>query len=377
MNAQATHEPSTAPSFPDLREATLDDYQGIITLEKSQGLNPRSFADWSRLWTTNPAWLELRNSWPIGWVLESEGRIVGTVGNIPLWYHLDGRRILAAAGRAWTTEPAYRTFAPFLMSEFFSQPTPDIIFNTTVNSLAAEPFSAFGSTRVPLGDWQNAAFWITRHRGFAASALRLKRAPAAGLLSFPAGLLLYLKDVLTASRLPSAPPIPIESLTAFDARFDSLWDVLRAVPARLMAQRDRQTLEWHFAGDLASRRLRILAVPAPNGIAAYAILKRKDQPEIGLTRLRLVDWQFAPGRAELAAPLLRRALELCAQEGVHALEHVGCAMPKTELIDRCAPYRRKLPAWSYYWEARDPHLRQRLTDPALWEPSSYDGDSSL
>src|SRR5262249_41935326 len=111
----------------------------------------------------------------------------------------------------------------------------------------------------------------------------------------------------------------------------------------------------------------------------YCILKRTDQPQgmQGLTRMRLVDFQTLEPGANLLPGLLRAALRRCAAEGIHVLEHLGCDLPKMRSFDRFAPYRRKLPAWKYYYKAANPALDDELRKPEVWDPSTFDGDASL
>ena len=58
------------------------------------------------------------------------------------------------------------------------------------------------------------------------------------------------------------------------------------------------------------------------------------------------------------------------------LEHHGCGLAKTRSFDAVAPYRAAKPAWSFYYLPVAPGLATRLADPAAWDPSEYDGDSS-
>ena len=53
------------------------------------------------------------------------------------------------------------------------------------------------------------------------------------------------------------------------------------------------------------------------------------------------------------------------------LEDVGCSLPGVR-----APHQRTLPSWLFYYKA-SPALVQQLADPAVWQPSLFDGDSSL
>jgi hypothetical protein len=93
--------------------------------------------------------------------------------------------------------------------------------------------------------------------------------------------------------------------------------------------------------------------------------------------VRLVGHQTLDPAADLLVGILRAALERCTLDGIHTLEHVGCGVEKTRLFDQFAPYRRKLPAWPFYYKAADPALDAALRNPAAWDPSSYDGDASL
>src|SRR5579864_3167573 len=110
-----------------LRVATFADYDQIMALESAQGLRPRSREDWSRLWLENPLYRELAADWPIGWILEDErGRVVGTIGSIPLQYVFRGRKLIVAAGRAWAVDESHRSVALMLMDTYFSQANVDL-----------------------------------------------------------------------------------------------------------------------------------------------------------------------------------------------------------------------------------------------------------
>jgi hypothetical protein len=76
---------------PVLRPASFDDYDEIAALEEANGLSSKPREQWLHLWQNNPAYQQ-RPGWPIGWVLEDEnGRIVGSLQNVPCLYRFDGR----------------------------------------------------------------------------------------------------------------------------------------------------------------------------------------------------------------------------------------------------------------------------------------------
>jgi len=359
-----------------LREARFQDHQAIAALENSQGLASKPFDEWRRLWAGNPCYEELGTRWPIGWVLEDGARIVGCLSNVPLPYIFRGRKLLTATGRGWAVADQYRSYALLLMDEYFNQENVDVFLNNTVNGQAAEAFGAFGSLRVPVGDWNSAAFAITAHRGFAESALRIKGVPQARLLSYPAGLALSLKDRFTAKPIPKS-NIDIVLARDFDQRFDIFWEVLSERSGALLAVRSRDTLKWHFGPFLEKERLWIFTASRNGAIDAYAVFQRRDEPRYGLTRMRLVDFQACDRHDQHCAAFMRCAYDECRAQGIHVLEQVGCDLEKTRVFELAAPYRRKLPGWSFFYSARDEDLAGHLALPEAWAPSSYDGDASL
>lgn len=374
--------PSTAqtPPLPSLRRASLDDYPQIERLESSNGLLTLSTHDWRAIWLDNPARRRVGDAWPIGWVLEdAAGRVVGSLSNIPSLYTFQGRERVAATGRAWVVAPEYRGIALWLMDEYFNQESVDLFINTTVNSQAVDPFSAFGSVSVPLGDWETAAYRVTNYRGFAKAGLRIKKVPLPGLLAFPVAGALKLKDAFTGQSQPvAAASVDISEAPAFDSRFDAFWsELVRGNPDKLLGVRNSTTLSWHFAGPMRAGQAWIFTACRAGLLRAYCVLKRQDHPPSGLIRMRLVDYQSLEPSDDLLPPLLEAAMRRCIAERIFVFEHVGCALPKMRRFEQIAPYRRKLPAWPYYYKAASPDLAAALRDPAAWDPSSYDGDASL
>jgi len=112
-------------------------------------------------------------------------------------------------------------------------------------------------------------------------------------------------------------------------------------------------------------------------ILAYAIFQRQDYDEIGLKRIRLVDYQDLPGADDALPSMLAWGLNECRAQGIHMLEVFGFRPEKQEIIDRLAPHRRKLAAWTYFHKIASSTLQHELRNLSVWEPSQYDGDASL
>jgi len=375
---------SSGPAMPVVREATFADHEAISALEAANGLKSRTRDHWAAMWTSNPVYREIGLVWPLGWVLEDErtGRLVGTLSNIPLPYMFRGQPVLAATGRGWAVEPEYRGYAPLLLDEYINQ-SADLLLSTTVNGLAEASHAICEQSRVPVGDWSHAAFAVTSYAGFAEAALRIRKTPAPALLSGVAGPALWLRDrTVLAMRgggiRSRTNGITVTCGTGFDSGFDLFWAELQARKQdKLLGVRTREVLEWHFGAAIQQDRLRVLSVEKQDRLIAYAILQRADHSSSGLKRMRVVDYQCLSDDKRVPAAILRRASALCLESGVHALEIVGCGLPAFDVLEHAMPHRRELPAWCYYYHSNDPALMRELASPSAWEPSSFDGDSSI
>ncbi len=59
------------------------------------------------------------------------------------------------------------------------------------------------------------------------------------------------------------------------------------------------------------------------------------------------------------------------------LESMGLCPEKAQVIEKLAPYQRKLSSWLSFYKTNDPGLARSLKDPKVWDPSLFDSDSSL
>ena len=363
---------------PKLRETSFEDHEQIYFLESRYGLVSKGYEEWSHLWLGNPVYRELQLGWSIGWVLEDQNnQIVGSMGNIPLMYEFEGRRVLAASGHHWVAEPAYRGASLELLERVVNQRNVDLYLNNTVTADSTAALSIFECPRVPVGVWDESGFWITNYQGFLESFLVLKNCPLAKPLSYPLSAAVFLKDQFAKKAL-STRDVEVKACSGFDDRFDDFWlELKRKNPHLLLAVRTREVLEWHYKHALLNHRLWIATVVDGSRLAGYATFERKDKPQFGLKRVSLVDFQSIDGTTALLLPLLSWALKKCQKEGIHVMENVGRWLETGELIETVAPYRRKRSAWSYFYRANDPKLAESLSDRRAWAPTLFDGDASL
>jgi hypothetical protein len=358
------------------RLAQFEDYPRIAALQTRNGLSTRSCAAWSALWAENPAYLQRPSDFPLGWVLEDrDGQVRGYLGNVLLAYEFRGRRVRAATPFSWVVDPGYRFHSLDLQRRFVSEQNVDLFVYTTPDAVTEKVLRAFSFSRVTVGQWDTAGFWITDYPGFARSVLRSVSLPTS--LAYPVSAGLFLADA--RRREPQdASGEKFELYREFDSRFDDFWQELhRENPQHLLAVRDQSTLAWHFRGAAARKDLWILTASRVGRMVAYAIFDRHDNPELQLKRVRFTDFQALRGFEELLRPALNWMLGKCRREGIHAVENVGCWLDRFRVNGVTPPHRRRLQSWLFYYQTRDRELSRQLQDPAVWVPSSFDGDASI
>jgi hypothetical protein len=368
---------AAAKSGTTIREALLADYDAVAALLTRNGMKPRSREEWEHLWAGNPVYLR-SNGWTMGWVVENaEKGIVGFVGNIPFSFVLKGREIVGSCAHSMAVDPAYRASGAYLQRRILKYVNSEVVVVPTANENSSRLAEAGRMPRVPTGNWGQAGFWITNYRGFLASGLSKRGWPKA--LAAPAAALLSLKDKLTQDdSWMRQNHVEVQSCSSFDEHFDEFWDELqRTYPERFLANRSRGVLQWHFKYGLARKKAWIVTAPQGSRLTAYAVFRRRDVAEHGLQRLQLVDYQALNDDPQPLVAMLASGLAQCRREGLHVLEAFGFRPEKQRVIDKLAPYHRRLSSWWYYYKPVNKALGLELQTPAVWDPSHYDGDTSL
>jgi len=364
---------------PVLRQASFDDYDQIVAVEEANGLSSKPREEWLHLWQNNPAYRQLPE-WPIGWVLEDENRcIVGSLQNVPCLYRFDGRTYAGGFGRGWAVDVRYRAYSLLLMVRQLQQPNVDVRLTSTASPKTTALLSKQGWSKVPAGEWDRSALWVT---SYSQTVRRYLAARTPGLVSAVAGSVLHVpllvKDMISARPRRFETGCKLDWCTGFDERFDQFWTELECRNSRvLLATRDRPTLEWHFKYALEQKRIWILTASDGPRLVAYAILERRDAQALALARMLLIDFQALARDQNLASAMISFALERCRREGIQVLENIGCWLEKQQPLEPRPPHRRDLGNWSYLYQAPNPELAKALKSAESWYPTQYDADASL
>lgn len=375
MGVMVRDQPSVGKSQCRLREACFDDFDQIAAVERSNGLVPRSREDWEEFWKMNPAFRSLRGKWPIGWILETlDGRIVGTIGNIPLTLWFRDRQIAAATTRGWAVDPEYRSNSLRLILTVLSQKSVEIHVTTSAGAKAAPVFAALRWSRVPVGRWDRSGFWITDYPGFLRSWAR--KVSGAGTVPKP-GLRVPTSDEDSAEWTSCDGRLNIQCINDFDVRFNHLWEQIRRHSSHLLAARDTEWLAWRYRRSLTAGGLWVFTASETDKLLAYAVCERRDNPTYGLKRAVLTDFQSASNRVDVFRAILSCVLRRCRAERIHMLENEGCWIEQPALLGQSPPFHRTLASWSHFYYPCRQDLAEVLQDVRSWFPTGFDGDSGL
>ncbi len=372
---------------PIIREARYSDCEAVGALKRRNGMTIEwSSERWAWLWQSNPAASEKQVELPIGWVLENESGIVGYLGNIPLNYYFNGRRLLAAAARGFAVDKEHRSHSLRLAAAFFSQKNVDILLNTSANPAAAAVFQLFKAERIPQPNYDRALFWVIDARGFLRSFFRRNgRHPAIAALSANVlAPMLRLEGTLRRRRTITQAGgeglmIIVRRPTEIGIEFDEFWQSIIIQRGRsILADRSAAALRWHFGHSAAAgKKAKIICAQGRGKMRGYAVLIREDSNDIGLRRARLADLMAEGDDPATVSVLLAAAFAEARSDGSYILESIGFPTPIRAQISRAHPYVRQLPSWQFWYKPVAAGLSGLLQHEHAWYGCLYDGDASL
>jgi hypothetical protein len=323
------------------------------------------------------------------WVLDHDGEIVGHLAAIPLPYRVAGRRLVAHTPTDYMALPGYGFHAVALMRTFFAA-CPNYLACNVVGDVSRIE-GLFHPARVARLTQAIKALDLGAYprlpRGVPRPAARL----ASGLLRAVDAIL------LTAGR--GGVEVDEEPTTAFDARFDDLFErVAAAVPCGL--EKTARLLAWRYGPGTPREPLRLLTVssgraggeaagPAPRGprpLLGYAVLRTTDHAE-GF----VLDLTVEPGRRDVARALLAAAVRRFWHDGAFVARYrflPSSASPAPRDVARLGfvtrrEGRRALPGigperqLELLVRLADPEAQAVAVGPGHWTYNLGDGEASF
>lgn len=353
-----------------IRPAAVSDATAIQQVLKRNGMGNQEQGVWVSRWKTYPFAAEFSGLAP-GWVLETEdGSVVGNLDNVHMLYEFGGRRLKGAIAAEWAVDAAYRGKAVQLMGTFFKQQGIDLWLNVSANPTAAQVMTAMRIARIPIPDHGIPCFWATRPRAFAEAALLRKSIRGASLLSLPAGVALFVRDLCLGSGRGST-RLPVRSLGQFDDRFNEFFQHSLTTVKRLRAVRNKAVLEWRFQADLSAGRADVVAVEQGRNLLGYAVLVRREDPVLRMTLYDIADLQAAEDNPKIMRDLLLGSIQIAREKGADAVKFMSGTPIKRAAANALKPYTYHMPFWQQYFKVI-PELSAELSTADAWEFSLFD-----
>ena len=373
---------SAIPSAPaKIREALFSDFEAVWSLKRRWGLIPDSFKNWERLWRDNPALQHCPRRLPIGWVLESDGRVVGYLGNIASLYRFGGKKLVAVTGHGLVVEPAHRMISFTLNAAFYRQPFVDLYLSTTAIEIVGKIAKAFKAIPLPQRDYE-VLFWVLRSQPFARGVVdKLQLRPGISRLAGGVASLVMGTDKLFRRRWPrrhesslSVTQIGVEEISD---DFQTLWEAKLHEAPRLLADRSPATLRWHFQTPDDEGSTGVFCCYSGKQLLGYVVVRSDPAATPGLRRSFVADMVAKNDDPVTLNALCVAAYQHAKQVGSHILEVLGFPPSIRAVCSQSNPYVRKYPSCPFYYKAADQSLHQTLTEPSLWYASPFDGDTTL
>jgi GNAT superfamily N-acetyltransferase len=304
-----------------LRGVTVDDVGGVMALFRRHAWPLRSRAGW--VWALFDSPARRATGADAGWVLESDGSIVGFLGNVPARFHVDGRPVFGATCTSLLVDELHRGRSMALVRAFTAQPGFAWVYSATANANSGPVYKAFAYRPCEQRQADTRLRWVTSKRAVLRSALE----------RFHLGAMLPMPDVR-----PDTPADPVcgrslfasrvlhPALAANDTAIRAAWDLFAhtlATQPGVQSDRSAATMAWRLADpDIDPDHLALWALREPSGrMLGMAIARRLPRQHGKPSKAELMDLAVLPecGPADVLI-LLRTCQAWAKSRGVAVLD---------------------------------------------------------
>lgn len=363
-----------------VREASFADEKDVQRLCLRNDLEgERCDHAWKWIWGNNRFY---KKGWPIGWVLESDGEVVGFIGNIPRAYSFKGSDLIAGVARSFVIDKLFRAHSFKLIVSFFRQKDADLLIVSSANSESEAIYRLARASCIPQQDYHRDLFWIVTPRSFSVSLFKKKG--VGELLSVVASwiiLPIISLEMFIRMRWADYPDDDIEmmTLTKLTCEIDELWRKLQKEnPNKLLSYRDKEAIAWQFHNESAKSRDPVLFVIRKDGILkGYAIITREDSPEYSLKRMMITDLIVLDNDPEIIRSLVNKVFIFSKQKKLDVLQMKGFPLAVRRALNSLHPFEHTHSHSSFFYYVSNPELKDHFKNESTWYASTFDGDSSL
>ena len=368
-----------------IRKANFSDELQVIELWKRNNLinkNPKN--NWKMIWIDNPFYQE---NFPIGWVIESENKILGYIGNIPLIYHFNNKKIRAVAARGFVVDKKARNYSLKLVSYFFSQKNIDLFLITTSNESASNIYSKFGAQPLPLANYKSIFYWITNIKDVLKNILinKLKIPKTLSniitffLYPFCFIILTFAEKYNYKNKKQWNGEIKFLSINDISEEFNDFWIKTKTNSNMLLADRSLEVLKWHYKNTESIRdNIKVISAYLNNKLVGYAFINIENLPNSNtFKRIRIIDLITIDDNISIVNTLIFKVIEFAKTQNVHSVMLVGLPEHLKNQVLNTKPLIRKLKYMPFWFMSLKEKISSDLSHKENWYPVHYDGDSNL
>ncbi len=336
------------------------------------------------------------------WVAATEdGEIVGHLAATPLYYRVNGRRVVAHSPGDYMGHPDYGFHALMLMRKFFSTCENCVSLDMVPEVIGVQ--SKFGA--VDAGQLQ-----------YAAKLLNVSRLPMPGpverLLSpegqaspngrpSPEGMEQPPEPEGYQPPRPRAPiPSPVKGLMngglrlmdealggafaggpkvvptqQFDESFDAFFEKV-AAGVSCVVEKDAAFLRWRYGPGSPQAPVTVLVVREAGGLAGYAVVRTVSGGQDGY----VFDLVALPGRRDVARALLRESVRLLREAGAHIIRYRFAESPtgpRSPDLLRLGFFHRHGRRNTLMTKFADEVQHERATSVSRWSYNIGDGEAAF
>ena len=369
-----------------VREARFEDQAGADLVLKKVGMRGMCKTFWNLLFLSNPTRLKMPVEYPLGWVVEDDGKIVGFGANLIDMYHFNGQDLVCALGTDTAILPEYRgSIGIRLYSRFTKQKNIDFILVTSANLGSEKMLKFFKFSHIPMQDISMEFYFIVSVGKILEEKLFSKYpkipyiANAIGetILTPTANLLLklikkpprYLPDKLLYKTI---------TVNEIDASFDELW--LKCTKSKkLLAYRTKEYLCWKYSFQPADNPVRLICAYKNEELMGYLTLAEILDDSTNLSAINIIDVFIWNDDSQITSNLLYFAHQYAIKNQYDVLSFSRIPEPaKKVFIDQGGtPYRRQTNFNPVLYITEYPQIKDLFSKQNQLHITRYDGDSSF
>jgi hypothetical protein len=336
------------------------------------------------------------------WVAATEdGEIMGHLAATPLYYRVNGRRVVAHSPGDYMGHPDYGFHALMLMRKFFSTCENCVSLDMVPEVIGVQ--SKFGA--VDAGQLQYAAKLLNVSRLPMPGAMERLLNPAgqASLNGHPSpegmeqppepegyqpprsrapipgpvkGLMnggLRLMDEALGGAFAGGPKVV--TVQHFDDSFDAFFEKV-AAGVSCVVEKDAAFLRWRYGPGSPQSPVTVLVVQESGGLAGYAVVRTVSSGQDGY----VFDLVALPGRRDVVRALLQESVRLLREAGAHIIRYrfaESATGPRSPDLLRLGFFHRHGRRNTLMTKFADEVQHERATSVARWSYNIGDGEATF